>query len=88
MSSLEHGNNTSTVEVTNISAHGIWVLAHGKESFLSYDDFPWFKDQPVKSIFNVEEHSHGHFYWPDLDVDLDMEIIENPAAFPLRAKSV
>lgn len=88
MSSLEHGNNTSAIGVTNISAHGIWVLAHEKELFLSYDDFPWFKDQAVKSIFNVEEPFHGHFYWPDLDVDLSVEIIENPDDFPLKAKSV
>lgn len=88
MSSLAHGNNTSTIEVTNISAHGIWLLAHGKELFMSYEDFPWFKDQLVKAIFNVEEHSRGHFYWPDLDVDLTAEIIENPDQFPLKAKHV
>ena len=55
MSSLAHGNNTSAVEVTNISVHGLWLLAHGKELFMSYEDFPWFKDQTVKSIFSVEE---------------------------------
>lgn len=81
-----HGNSTSAIEVTNISAHGIWFLAHDKELFMSYDDFPWFKDQAVKSIFNVEEPSHGHFYWPDLDVDLTVEIIENPGQFPVKAK--
>ncbi|RMG51746.1 MAG: integron cassette protein, partial [Gammaproteobacteria bacterium] len=52
MSSLAHGKNTSPVEVTNISAHGIWLLAHGKELFMSYEDFPWFKEQPVKNILN------------------------------------
>ncbi len=26
------------------------------------------------------------FYWPDLDVDLTEEIIENPDRFPLKAK--
>ena len=87
MSSLAHGNDTSVIEVTNISAHGIWILAHGKELFMSYDDFPWFKDQAVKTIFNVEEPTRGHCYWPDLDVDLSVEIIENPSRFPLKAKS-
>ena len=86
MNSLAHGNNTSAVEVTNISAHGLWILAHDKELFLSYEDFPWFKDQTVKTILNVEEPSNGHFYWPDLDVDLSIEIIENPGLFPLKAK--
>ncbi len=86
MSSLERGNNTSAIEVTNISAHGIWLLAHDKELFLSYDDFPWFKDQAVKSIFKVEEPSQNHFYWPELDIDLSLQIIENPGDFPLKVK--
>ena len=86
MSSLKHGANTSAIEVTNISAHGLWLLAHKKELFLSYDDFPWFKDQTVRSIVNVEEQSPGHFYWPDLDVDLTEQIIEHPELFPLKAK--
>lgn len=87
MSSLAHGENISEVEVTNISNHGVWLLSHDKELFMSYDDFPWFKDQVVKSICNVEEQSPGHFYWPDLDVDLTEEIIEHPERFPLKARS-
>ncbi len=87
MSSLAHGNDTSAVEVTNISAHGIWLLAHDKELFMSYDHFPWFKDQTVKSIIHVEEQSPGHFSWPELDVDLTDEIIEHPERFPLEAKN-
>ena len=50
-----HGNSTLAVEVTNISTHGVWLRAHDKELFMSYDDFPWFKDQEVKAIINVEE---------------------------------
>jgi len=86
MSSLAHGTNTLAVEVTNITTHGIWLLAHEKELFMSYEDFPWFKDQTVKSIISVEEHSLGHFYWPDIDVDLTEEIIEHPKRFPQKAK--
>lgn len=86
MSSLAHGNNTLAVEVTNISKHGVWLLAYNKELFMPYSEFPWFKDQPVNSIINVEEQSKGHFYWPDIDVDLTEEIIENPNYFPLKAK--
>jgi len=85
MKSLALGNNTSAVEVTNISGHGVWLLAHNKELFLSYDNFPWFKEQTIKSIVNVVEESQGHFYWPDLDIDLTEEIIENPERFPLKA---
>ena len=87
MSSLARGSSTSIVEVTNISAHGIWLMAHDKELFMSYEDFPWFKDQVIKSIINVEEQSPGHFFWPELDVDLTVERIEHPERFPLKARS-
>lgn len=86
MSSLSHGANTSKAEVTNIGAHGLWMLAGGVEHFLAFDDFPWFKDAPVGKILNVEEPTPGHFYWPDLDVDLGVASIEDPQRFPLRAK--
>lgn len=72
------------VTVTKVSAIGVWILTREKELFMSYEDFPWFKCQPVEAIFNVEEQSPGHFYWPDTDVDLTEEIIEFPDRFPLR----
>ncbi|HGX93283.1 MAG TPA: DUF2442 domain-containing protein [Candidatus Tenderia sp.] len=86
MNSLAHGNSTFAVEITQISSHGIWLLSHDKELFLPYDEFPWFKDQSVKSITNVEEPSPGHFYWPDIDIDLTLESIEHPERFPLKSK--
>jgi len=87
MSLSAPGQNISEVEVTNISVHGVWLLARDKELFMSYEDFPWFKDQPVKSILHVEEPSPGHFYWPDIDVDLTTEIIEHPEQFPVKARA-
>ncbi len=86
MSLLMHGENILAVEVTNISAHGFWLLTGGNEVFLPFDEFPWFKDQTVKAITNVEEVSPGHFYWPDIDVDLTVEMIEHPERFPLKAR--
>ena len=85
MSSRALGKNTSAVEVTNISSHGVWLLAADREMFMSYEDFPWFKDVPVGKVINVEEPAPGHFYWPDLDIDLTSEIIEYPERFPLRS---
>ena len=86
MSSSALGNNISECEVTHISSHGIWLFAQGEELFMSYEDFPWFKDQPVKAILNVEQPAQDHFYWPEIDVDLSKEIINNPGRFPLKAK--
>lgn len=86
MSSKQRGIGTSGVEVTSISANGIWLLIGEEEVFLSYEDFPWFKDASVGKILNVEEPTPGHFYWPDLDVDLGLETIRHPGRFPLRAR--
>jgi hypothetical protein len=86
LSSSRHGVPTSGIEVTNVSSHGLWLLADGRELFLSFDDFPWFKDAAVGSIIKVEQPAVGHFRWPDLDVDLSLESIEHPERFPLKAK--
>ena len=88
MSSLAPGSNTSAVEITHISAHGVWLLAHGKERFMSYEDFPWFKDVPIRKILNVAQPMSCHFYWPELDIDLGIEAIEHPERFPLKARSM
>ncbi len=77
-----HGDSTSAVEVTNISSHGLWILVRGREYFLPYADFPWFKDQPLKAILQVEEPTRDHYYWPAIDVDLTTEMIEFPERFP------
>ncbi|MCK4340363.1 MAG: DUF2442 domain-containing protein [Phycisphaerae bacterium] len=86
MSSPVPGKNTSVVELTHVSNHGVWLLAQDKEFFMSYEDFPWFKDVPVGKILHVTEPAPGHYYWPDLDVDLTEEIIEHPERFPLKAR--
>jgi hypothetical protein len=40
------GTSTSTLEVTNISKHGFWLLLDRRELFLPFEDFPWFKRRP------------------------------------------
>ncbi|MFH1739117.1 MAG: DUF2442 domain-containing protein [bacterium] len=86
MSSKALGKSTSAVEITNVSSHGVWLLAHDRELFMSYEDFPWFEDAPIKKVVNVQELAPGHFFWPELDVDLTTEMIEDPGRFPLKAK--
>lgn len=52
---------------------------------MPYDEFPWFRDGTIRQILNVEQPSPGHFYWPDLDIDLSLDIIKNPKNFPLKS---
>lgn len=70
MKSQRLGKNISDVEVQNISIHGIWLYVNGKEYFLPYKEYPWFKDAKVSAICNLELLHSSHLYWPDLDVDL------------------
>ena len=86
MNLAKRGENTSPVEVTHISSHGVWLLVEGVEYFMPYEEFPWFRDQPVKAIIHVEQPAPGHLYWPDMDVDLSVASIENPGRFELVAK--
>jgi hypothetical protein len=86
MKSKQLGKNTSGVDVTNISKHGFWILVNGREYFLSFKDFPWFKKATRSQITNVCLLLPHHLYWPDLDVDLELESIENPEIYPRIAK--
>jgi hypothetical protein len=86
MNSLAHGSDTSSIAITNISAHGFQLLNHGTEFFLSHEAFPWFEGQSAKALCRVQELSAGHYHWPGIDVDLTRDTIENPDRFPLRAK--
>ena len=82
-----HGTVTSGAEVTHISKHGLWVLIGDEELNLPFEHFPWFKSATIEQISNVERPSPEHLYWPDLDVDLAVESIRHPEAFPLIARS-
>lgn len=50
------------VEVSQISSHGILLNTGEKELYMSYDNFPWLKNQSFQAICNVEEPSPNHFF--------------------------
>lgn len=80
------GSTTLPVEIVQLTPYGVWLAYMENEYFLDHDLFPWFQDRPAREVFNVEEVSPGHFYWPDIDVDLDLERIKHPERFPLVSK--
>ncbi len=86
MSSKALGANTSVVEVTHIDSRGLWLYVDGHEHYMPYDQFPWFADATVRQVAHVERHSQDHFHWPDLDVDLTLDMIDSPEKYPLRYK--
>jgi hypothetical protein len=87
MSSAAPGTTISEVEVTNVSAHGFWLLLGGGEYFVPFAEFPWFRDAPIGKLLNVTLPAAHHLYWPDLDVDLAVESILHPERFPLVSKA-
>ena len=73
-------------EVTNVSAHGFWVLLADEELFVPFTEFPWFQDASIRAITHMQWLSPNHLYWPDLDVDLAVDSIRHPDRFPLVAR--
>ena len=83
MTYAKHGTAISAVEVTNVSPHGLWLLLDDREIFLSYDKFPWFREASIGKVVHVELPSPHHLYWPELDVDLEVESVLHPEQYPL-----
>ena len=86
MKSQTLGTNILEVEVLNIDVHGFWLFVKGKEYFLSYEAFPWFKDAKVSKIFDVKLLHQSHLHWHKLDVDLDIASLDDPDQYPLVYK--
>ena len=87
MKSDRTGTGTLAAEILNVSPHGFWVLVREKEYFLDYYHFPWFRQPSLDQLFRVELLHEQHLYWPELDVDLDIDRIEHPDHYPLVAKT-
>jgi hypothetical protein len=84
MTSSNIGTTTlAPVEILNISQYGIWIAVKGHEYFLSYQDFPWFKQGTIDQILHVELLHNDHLFWPDLDIDLTIDIVRKPENYPL-----
>ena len=84
MNSQTLGADTSVVEVTHIDARGLWLYVDGTEHYMCFDEFPWFVDATVRQISCVEQHGVDHIHWPELDVDLTLDMIDNPGEYPLK----
>ncbi|KAB2872203.1 MAG: DUF2442 domain-containing protein [Ideonella sp.] len=72
-----------SAEVTNVSVHGFWLLLGDEELSVSFSEFPWFKKATIEQLSDVQRPTENHLYWPQLDVDLSVESIRAPSAFPL-----
>ena len=87
MRSVARGRSTSPVELTNVTPQGFWLLIQGREVFLSFRDFPWFREASIAQLAAVELPSLHHLYWPELDIDVAVESIEHPERYPLVSRA-
>jgi len=87
MKSKKAGKSTSPVEVSAVTKNGVWILVEEREYFMSYGDYPWFKDAKIEDVFAAELLPGGHLYWPKLDVDLMVDGLQDQEKYPLIAKS-
>lgn len=81
------GTITSVAEVTHVSKHGFWLLLEREELLVSFEHFPWFKKATIEQLTDVQWPTSNHLYWPQLDADVSVESIRNPAEFPLVSKT-
>ena len=44
---LSKRGKPTSISVENITPFGIWLFVQGKEYFLSYEEYPYFRDQTL-----------------------------------------
>ena len=61
-------------------------MVNEEEYFLDFEDFPWFRQATLQQLFSVQLLHKNHLFWPELDVDLDLETIQHPEKYPLISR--
>ena len=63
------------------------MLLDGRELFLPFEEFPWFRGATIEQIHDIERPHADHLRWPGLDVDLSVDSIEHPERYPLTSRA-
>lgn len=82
--SKKPGKTTSKAEIQNISNHGIWIIVNEHEYYIPFTKFPWFLKATVEQIYNLKLFHGKHIHWPALDIDIELDSLKNPDAYPLQ----
>lgn len=86
--SVKHGSSSSaSAEVVSVSRTAIIVMANGRQYFMSFAEFPWFKKGTLDAIYNLEQPAAHALHWPDLDIDIDLDYFDHPEKYPLKMHS-
>lgn len=82
-----HGSGTLAAEVTNVSKHCFWLLLGDEELAVPFSEFPWFRSATFEQLADVQRPTEDHLYWPQLDIDLSIDSLRKPEAYPLVSRS-
>ena len=81
----KHGKSTVVlVDINIISKEGFWISVDEREFFLSFSEYPWFLKATIEQIYDLQLQHGEHLYWKSLDVDLELDSLKNPEAYPLK----
>lgn len=79
------GTVTLTSEITNITKNGFWLFTANNEYFVPFQDYPVLEQATIKQLNRFTEVVPGHFHWPDLDCDIELDALKHPEQFPLAS---
>lgn len=82
-SSARGARTSGKPEVLGLTPHALWLLVGDRELMLDFKNFPWFAQASIEDACDVQLQHGSHLYWPRLDIDLHVDSIEHPEAFPL-----
>ena len=73
-----------SAKVVELARDHMMVEHCGKIYRIDFDRFPYFRSCFLSELYNVQASAEG-LHWPDADIDLEVEYIENP---PSEASTV
>ena len=76
MNVSENGMNVSA-KVVELSRDSMLVDYCGKGYRIDFDRFPYFRSCFISELYNVQASAAG-LHWPDADIDIEVEYLENP----------
>lgn len=69
-------------QITSIEQDGFWLLTKEGEFFVRFERYTAFQKARVDQIFSFEQDDDT-FYWPELDIDIELDALKNPEKYPL-----
>ena len=68
--------------ISSIQQDGFQLLTEEGECFVLFERYPAFRKAKVDQIFHIEQDDDA-FYWPDLDIDIELDALMHPERYPL-----